>query len=248
MYREPVVSEILLSVIIPAYNERNRLPPYLRKLASYLKNSGILHEIIVVDDGSNDDTVPLVESFRSDSCNLKLIPLSANRGKGFSVKTGMLAAAGRYRLFTDADGAISIDEIGKFLEQIEKGADIVIGSKALSPSFAKWHRKLSGRIFNMLVRLLVVKGIRDTQCGFKLFTAEAAQELFSLQTIDGYCFDVEILFLASSKGYNISEIPVDWLGIRGGKVRILLDSCKMAWDLFRIRRNSLGGIYGGHND
>lgn len=245
---EPVVNEVLLSVIIPAYNERNRLPPYLRELAAYLKSSGITHEIIVVDDGSNDDTVKLITSFQREYCNLKLIQLSANRGKGYAVKTGMLAAVGKYRLFTDADGAISIDEIGKFLELIKKGADVVIGSKALSPSFAKWHRKLSGRIFNTLVHLLAVKGIRDTQCGFKLFTAEAAQKLFSVQTIDGYCFDVEILFLARLRGYIISETPVVWSGIRGGKVRILQDSCKMTCDLFRIRKNLLSGIYGGHND
>lgn len=242
------MDEILLSIIIPAYNERDRLPPYLKELTAYLKNLGISHEVIVVDDGSKDETTQVVSSFQKEYRNLKLIRLPDNQGKGYAVKTGILAATGKYRLFTDADGAIAVTEIERFLDIAMTGVDIVIGSKALSPSFGKWHRKIPGKIFNILVRLLAIKGIRDTQCGFKLFTAEAAQELFSLQSIYGYCFDVEILFLARLKGYEVAEIPVVWSGVRGGKVRIIRDSWWMACDLFRIRKNYLKGMYSPQHD
>lgn len=238
---------ISLSVIIPAFNEEARLPVYLNKVLAYLNNLGISYEILVVDDGSVDSTAKVVEHFSMKDQRIKLVQLASNRGKGFAVKTGMLRAIGELRLFADADGATPITELERLKQSIDAGADIAIASRALhdgsSVVRAHLHRKVMGTIFSGLVRLVAVRGIKDTQCGFKLFTAESAQRLFSLQQIDDFGFDVEILFISRKHGYRICEVPVNWRDVKGSKVRLLQDSMKMFSDIFRVRTNESLGLY-----
>jgi len=236
-----------LSVIIPAFNEANRLPVYLNRVIRYLTDSGRSHEIIVVDDGSSDQTAAVVSDLATEYPCLRLLQLEENRGKGFAVKTGMLAASGDLRLFADADGATPIEECERLQQAVRGGADIVIGSRALKSTDTavqgRLHRKIMGTVFNGIVRSLALAGIRDSQCGFKLFRGAVAEELFSRQRIDGFGFDLEILFLAQCRGYTIAEIPVNWTDITGTKVRLFRDSVRMFLDVLRVRFNFMRGNY-----
>jgi dolichyl-phosphate beta-glucosyltransferase len=237
----------MISIVIPAYNEEIRLPQYLDRILSYLRQKKLTYEILVVDDGSADSTAEIVERFMEQDSNVKLIRLPLNRGKGFAVKTGMLQSCGRLRLFTDADGATPIEELERLEKTIESGADVAIASRALHSDscsvIAHLHRKVIGAVFNFIVRTLTVRGIKDTQCGFKLFTAESASAVFPLQHIEGFGFDVEILFIASMKGFRISEVPVNWSDVKGTKVRLIRDSIKMLFDVISIRLYALRGKY-----
>lgn len=228
----------MISVVIPAYNEALRLPRYLSSIIAYFELQGIDYEIIVVDDGSTDATTAVVERVMSENVRVRLIRLPRNHGKGHAVKTGMLQARGSLRLFADADGATPIAELERLRTAIKAGADIAIASRSLHDDSchvaAKLHRKMIGSVFSMIVRLLSVKGISDTQCGFKLFTAEAAQAIFPLQRIDGFGFDVEILFIGKHKGYRIAEVPVNWTDVAGSKVKLVRDSCRMLLDVLTI--------------
>jgi dolichyl-phosphate beta-glucosyltransferase len=176
-----------------------------------------------------------------------LLQLEENHGKGFAVKTGMLAASGDLRLFADADGATPIEEYERLQQAVCGGADIVIGSRALKSTDTavqgRLHRKIMGTVFNGIVRSMVLDGIRDSQCGFKLFRGAVAEELFSRQRIDGFGFDLEILFLARCRGYSIAEIPVNWTDITGTKVRLFRDSVRMFLDVLRVRINFMRGNY-----
>jgi len=178
---------------------------------------------------------------------VNIITLPENRGKGYAVKRGMLAASGRLRLFADADGATPITELERLRKALDSGADVAIASRAMKDDSrtinAHLHRKVIGRIFHFIVTTLTVKGIHDTQCGFKLFTAEAAQELFKLQRIADFGFDVEILYLCRLNGYHVTEVPVNWSDIAGSKVNLLLDSWRMFTDIFKIKFNKLMGAY-----
>jgi dolichyl-phosphate beta-glucosyltransferase len=242
------VNSLFLSVIIPAYNEASRLPPYLDEIVAYLHQQDIAYEIIVVDDGSSDATAEVVGRFIRDNGRIRLVRLPGNRGKGHAVKTGMLRASGRLRLFADADGATPISELEKLRRAVEGGADVAIASRALKDDsctvHAHLHRKVLGRIFHCIVTALTVKGIRDTQCGFKLFTAETANAVFSLQRIDDFGFDVEVLYLCQRNGYRIAEVPVNWTDIAGSKVNLIRDSLRMFADTFKIRFFDLVGFYG----
>jgi dolichyl-phosphate beta-glucosyltransferase len=236
-----------LSIVIPAFNEEARLPPYLRSVLAYLERRDGPWEVIVVDDGSRDRTAAIVCDLARPSPLLRLIALRHNRGKGFAVRTGMLAATGSLRLFCDADGATPILELSRLEQAIATGADIAIGSRAISQADcrveATLHRKILGTVYNALVRMLAVRGIRDTQCGFKLFTAPVADRLFRAQRLAGFGFDVELLFLAQRWGYDIREVPVNWHERPGGKVRLLRDSARMLGDLFRVRWYWAVGAY-----
>jgi dolichyl-phosphate beta-glucosyltransferase len=239
-----------LSVIIPAYNEERRLPVYLEQVLAYLALQGESFEVIVVDDGSSDGTASLVRRYAAAEPGLKLISFPENRGKGAAVRAGMLAATGALRLFADADGSTPIAELERLKESIGDGAAVAVASRAKQDASrqvdSKLHRKIMGTIFNRLVRLLTVHGIDDTQCGFKLFSAAAAKEVFSLQLIDRFGFDVEVLYLSHKKGYRIAEVPVNWTDVPGTKVSLLSDSLKMFGDLLRIRLNDWRGAYRGH--
>ncbi len=237
------------SVIIPAFNEARRLPVYLEKVLAYFDSLSVAYEVIVVDDGSTDGTSAIVQHFREQNANVRLIRLQQNHGKGHAVKTGMLEASGQLRLFADADGATPIAELQRLVHEIEGGADVAVASRALRTDTCtvqtRLSRKMIGSVYNFIVRMLAVGGISDTQCGFKLFSAEPATAVFPLQCIDGFGFDVELLFICRKKGYRIAEVPVNWADVQGTKVKVLRDSVRMFGDVLKIRFNDLRGMYRG---
>lgn len=234
-----------LSVIIPAYNEESRIGPTLQYMSGYLKDKFRDVEIVVVDDGSSDNTGAVVEGMSSELGGIRLISYLVNRGKGHAVRRGMLECRGELVLFSDADMSTPVEELEKLLPPLREGFDIAIGSRGLRDSDVRlrqpWYRQSMGKTFNLMVRLLTVGGIRDTQCGFKLFRGEVARNLFRKTLIDGFAFDVEVLFLAVRNGYKIKEVPVKWFNSPGSKVRIIRDSFGMFVELLRIRAyHSLG--------
>ncbi len=237
-----------LSLIIPAYNEGDRIGPTLEKVFAYLRAQPYESEVLVVDDGSKDKTVEVVreqftELARSSSpITGGVIELVQNAGKGAAVQRGMLAAKGDIRIFTDADLSTPIGEIQKVITVIEhEKFDVVVGSRALEgrklvKKHQPWYREFMGRIFNVFVQIFVLRGIKDTQCGFKGFRGEVANHLFGLQKVMGFSFDVEILYLARKEGYKVKEIAVEWYNDERTTVGALSDSSKMFLELLRIRK------------
>jgi len=229
---------VFLSVVVPAFNEEKRIGPSLEAIANYLKKQSYSWEVLVADDGSTDATVQVAEE-KLKGLPHKIIKAAANGGKGSAVKRGMLAAEGEYRLFTDADLSTPIEETARLLKELQSGYDVVIGSRALSGSNVLVHqnfiRESMGRIFNGCARLLTFRGIQDSQCGFKAFNAKTAEDLFSLQKLPGFSFDVEIVFLTQCRGYRILELPVTWRNSEQSRVRLLRDPLLMFWDLLKIR-------------
>lgn len=242
-------SILALSVVIPAYNEARRILPYLRAITAYLNRRGLSCEILVVDDGSEDDTAGLVERTGTQYSHIRLIRLPRNSGKGAAVRAGMQAAQGEFQLFTDADGATPIQELEQLEAAMKHGADLAIGSRTLASRDSRYrvqarlHRTLLGNLFNRIVQRLGISGIKDTQCGFKLFRKSVAQDLFSIARIDGYGFDLELLYVAQRRGYRIAEIPINWADQPGSKVRVFRDGLRMLGELLAIRRNDTAGIY-----
>jgi dolichyl-phosphate beta-glucosyltransferase len=239
---------VYVSLIIPAFNECDRIGPTLEKAFAYLNAQPYESEVLVIDDGSKDATVEVVRaklaSLRQASSRITgdVIELVQNSGKGAAVRRGMLAAKGEIRIFTDADLSTPIYEIRKVIEAIEnEHFDVVIGSRALEgrklvKKHQPWYRELMGRVFNVFVQLFVFRGIKDTQCGFKGFRAEVAERLFSLQKVTGFSFDVEILYLARKEGYKVKEVAVEWYNDERTTVGALGDSSKMFLELLRIRK------------
>jgi dolichyl-phosphate beta-glucosyltransferase len=239
-----------LSIIIPAFNEESRLPRALERIRSYLSSRGVAEdkvEILVVDDGSADGTARVVAEWARTLPGVRLISNGRNRGKGFSVRHGMLEARGRIALFTDADLSAPIEEADKLFSAIESGADVAIGSRALDRSLIFAHqsrlRELAGIIFNGFVRALTGLPFADTQCGFKAFRREPCRIIFEQQRIERFGFDPEILFLAKRHGLRAVEVPVRWAHDPATKVHVLRDSVMMFADLFYIRWNWLLGRY-----
>jgi dolichyl-phosphate beta-glucosyltransferase len=228
-----------LSVVIPAYNEEERLPRTLRTVDAYLEAERLDSEIVVVDDGSRDRTAQIAREFVPAAGRIRVICNERNLGKGASSARGVKAAAGDLILLTDADLSTPIHEVSRLKAAIGEEYGIAVGSRALPDSRIvnpqPLYRRFMGRFFNGLVRLVAVPGIRDTQCGFKLFTREAALAIFGELTIFGFGFDVEILYLARKKGIRIVEVPVEWHNAPGSKVSPLQDSVRMCLDLVRIR-------------
>lgn len=229
-----------LSIIVPAYNEELRIGKTIESILQYLLKKDWDYEILVVDDGSSDQTVEVVKkAFGDCGIHKKIIQNERNRGKGYSVKRGMLEATGDFLLFTDADLSTPISDVEMMITALNQGADVAIGSRDLSDSQVEIHqnflRELMGKVFNRLARLLTFKGIHDSQCGFKCFRHNAAKEIFSLQKIDGFSFDVEIVYLAQRLGYQVREVPVVWRNSPASRVNVLSDPLKMFIDLFRIR-------------
>ena len=235
-----------ISIVIPSYNEELRLPVTLERIAGYLPSLGGETEILVVDDGSKDRTAEVAESFRRIFPNLRVISNGVNRGKGFSVRHGMLEARGRAVLFTDADLSAPIEEAPKLLEAL-KTYDVAIGSRALDRSLITVHeshfREFAGIVFNTIVRLVLRLPFVDTQCGFKAFRRERCQIIFEQQRIERFGFDPELLYLARHHGLRTVEIPVRWGHSPATKVNMLRDSIQMFFDIFTIRWNSLLGRY-----
>jgi len=239
-----------LSIIIPAYNEESRLPRAFARVREYLTQRGIgadHAEVIVVDDGSRDGTARVVEEWRREFPALRLVSNGRNRGKGYSVRHGMLEARGRIALFTDADLSAPIEEAGKLLAALEQGNEVAIGSRALDRSLISVRqsvlRETAGKIFNGFVRLFTGLPFYDTQCGFKAFVREPARIIFEQQRIERFGFDPEILFLAKHHGLLAMEVPVRWAHDPATKVHVYRDSLMMFADLLVIRWNWLLGRY-----
>ncbi len=232
-----------LSVVIPAYNEEERLPETIRLVEDFLSRQKYTWELIVVDDGSKDRTCQVAEETFSNP-NSRLEKNPRNMGKGATIRNGMTEhATGKFRLFTDADNSTPIEEVTKLLRRVKKGKyQIAIGSRALPKSNIEVHqpfyRELMGRVFNLMVQMLAIPGIKDTQCGFKLFEGKAAAEIFPLQSLDGFSFDVEVLYIARKRGYRIAEVPIRWINSPASRVSPIRDSMAMFIDIVRIRLKS----------
>jgi dolichyl-phosphate beta-glucosyltransferase len=236
-----------LSIVIPAYNEESRIAPTVRDIVGYCRSQRRAFELIVVDDGSRDGTTKVGRGLSEEFPEVRLIRLAANHGKGYAVRSGVVNAVGRIILFADADGATPISEIERLESALEAGADVAVGSREGGDAGirvkAKLYRRLIGRTFHILVESLANPGVRDTQCGFKLFRSEVSHDLFSRMRMNGFSFDVEVLVMARQRGYRVTEVPVNWTHQPGSKVRLASDSLHMAADLFRIRAHWLRGEY-----
>ena len=236
-----------LSVIIPAYNEEDRIAKTLAEVNKYLSGQQYQYEIIVISDGAKDKTAALVKELLPKIKNLKLIDNKENHGKGFVVRQAMLAATGDYRIFTDADNSTSIEQVEKLLPYFSQGYGIVIGSRdakgAVITNPQPWYRTIMGEVFNLMVQAIVgLWGIWDSQCGFKMLTAKATQDILPKCKIDRWAFDPEILLIAKKMRYKIKEVPIAWANSPDSKVK-LRSTVKMGLDLLRIRINSLTGKY-----
>ncbi|MHB1130963.1 MAG: dolichyl-phosphate beta-glucosyltransferase [Chloroflexota bacterium] len=245
-----------LSLVVPAYNEEERLPDSLAKVTTYLSTQPYDWEVVVADDGSEDSTAAVTEVFAASEPRVRLLRL-VHRGKAAAVRGGIMASRGKLAFICDADLSMPIHEISKFIPPFAEGYDIAIGSRE-APGAKRYnepgYRHLMGRVFNRLVRLLTIGGFQDTQCGFKCFKAEVARDLFNrslLYSGEGAPikgplvtgFDVELLFLAVRSGYRVAEIPIDWYYAKGSKVRPLRDTFRMIGDVLRVRLNELRGTY-----
>ena len=225
-----------LSIVIPAYNEEERIGETLQKIKDHLDKEELSFEIVVVNDGSIDKTSEEASKYSF----VKVVEQPENMGKGAAVRRGMLEAQGLIRLFSDADLSTPIYELAKLLKSIQKGYDIALGSRAVDYSSIKKHqpfyREMMGKTFNRIVQMLVVKGIKDTQCGFKAFKEKAAEDIFKDAKIDGFGFDVEIIYLAAKKGYKIDEISVEWYNDERSKISPVKDSLRMFNEILKIKR------------
>ena len=233
-----------LSIVIPAYNESRRIKKTLNYIYGYLKKQKYSFEIIVVNDGSRDNTVKVVESL--DIPNLRVEDYGKNQGKGYAVNYGMLKASGKYIIFADADNATPFEEISKLLKNAEE-YPVIIGSRYLKESKIKFYQPLSrviaSRIGNFLVQILILPGIKDTQCGFKLFEHSAAKVIFIRQTIWRWGFDMEILYIARKLRYKIKQVPVDWYNQEGSKIQSSKVFLSTFAELFKIRMKAFRGAY-----
>lgn len=239
-----------LSIIIPAYNEAERLPKTLINMDKRLENAPYSYEILVVNDGSRDNTAEVVRNMAKMIRNLKLIDNTENKGKGGVVRQGMLLANGKVRLFTDADNSTSIDQFDKMLPLFKGGYDVVIGSRAIKGAKLDppepIYKQIPGKLGNLFIQALLLPGIWDTQCGFKAFTEEATKRVFGLSRIPGWGFDVEVLSLAKKMGYRIAEVPVHWVNdIRShvkasAYLKVLLETCTIRWWLWRGAYGEIG--------
>jgi dolichyl-phosphate beta-glucosyltransferase len=244
----PDHADIRLTVIIPAFNEEERLPETLRRVEDYLAGCRYGSEVLVVDDGSSDRTGQVVMERAAVSGTIRLLQHAdrANHGKGAAIRLGMTAASGQFRLFMDADDSTTIEQIEGFWPWIEQGYDIVIGSRQIEgariPVRQPFYKEIAGRIGNLLIRALAVPGIMDTQAGFKLFSARSAEVIFPRITIDRWGFDVEALAIARAHGYRVREVPITWVNAPGSKVRIS-SYFQVLFEIWHIRRRLRRGLY-----
>jgi dolichyl-phosphate beta-glucosyltransferase len=245
---------VFLTIIIPAYDEERRLPPTLHRVASFLRTQPFRSEVLVVENGSHDDTSGVTASFIAENVRPEdpfTVALTHSApGKGAAVREGMLQGQGEYLFICDADLAMPIEEIAKFLPPaLKRGSyDIAIASRE-APGAERIdepvYRHIMGRVFNFLVRILAVPGIQDTQCGFKMFTRESAHLTFALQKLDGWSFDVEVLYIARRHNLRLVEIPIRWYYQTDSRVRPIQDTINMVRELLKIRRNGRNGMYDG---
>jgi len=237
----------MYSIILPAFNEGSRIGPGLEKALAYVRQQGWVVEIIVVNDGSRDDTADVVRGFMAQAPELRLVENPGNHGKGYSVRNGMLHARGQVLLFSDADFSSPVEEASKLIAALDAGADVAFGSRwLLAETQTKRQsllRQFVGRAYNLLMRLTLGLPYKDTQCGFKAFTRQAAEVIFTRQQIEGWGFDPEILYIARKFKLKLTEVPVEWANDDRSKVNPLVDGVKMFFELLRIRWNGLTGRY-----
>jgi dolichyl-phosphate beta-glucosyltransferase len=239
------VTKTYLSIIIPAHNEENRLPGTLEKVYSFLQDQSYSSEILVVENGSDDDTFQVAQSYQQKIPNLSVIKEDSS-GKGLAVRKGMLAASGAYRFMCDADLSMPIDEVNRFIPPELENFDIAIASRE-APGSIRYnepgYRHWGGRGVNIMIRLFAVPGLHDTQCGFKMFRGDIAEDLFQNQTINNWSFDIELLFIARKRRYRITELPIPWYFNPDTKLNPFMDAFQMAVDIFNIHLNALRGVY-----
>ncbi|MGH2593497.1 MAG: dolichyl-phosphate beta-glucosyltransferase [Anaerolineae bacterium] len=240
-----ISAQPFLSIIIPAHNEEQRLPPSLNKIAAFLEQRPYAAEVIVVENGSVDRTAEVARRFAASHSNVSVIQ-EARRGKGIAVRHGMLAARGEYCFMCDADLSMPIDEVSKFLPPALGKYDVAIASRE-APGARRYnepaYRHIGGRLINFIIKALAVRGFEDTQCGFKCFHAGVVRDLFSVQQLDGLSFDAEVLFIAQQRGYTIVEVPIDWTFSDESRVRLVRDTLRVIGDLVEVRRNWRRGVY-----
>ncbi len=245
MTATPPRDDIDLSIVIPAYNEERRLPDAIRKVSSFLDRWDHMAEVLLVENGSRDRTGEIADAASLADRRFRALHV-ALPGKGRAVRAGMLDSRGRVVVFCDADFSMPVEELSRLFAAVEDGADIAIGSREV-PGARRigepWMRHFMGRVFNMLVRLLAVPGLADTQCGFKAFRRQAAQDLFRRQVIDGWAFDVEVLFLAARRGYRVREVPITWRYDPSSRVSPLRDTIAMLRELMVVRWNAWSDRY-----
>ncbi len=234
-----------LSVVIPAHNEEKRLPGTLEQVFAFLDRQDYSSEVLVVENGSQDRTYQVAEEFTANHPNLKVIR-EQQAGKGLAVRRGMLEARGQYRFMCDADLSMPIEEVNRFVPPSLNGVDIAIASRE-EPDSIRYgepaYRHIGGRWINTLIRLLALPGLHDTQCGFKCFREAVAKDLFRNQTMDGWSFDIELLYIARQRGYRIEELAIPWYYRADSRVEPLKDAVAMFLDILKIRRNARKGVY-----
>ncbi|MCE9644637.1 MAG: glycosyltransferase family 2 protein [Chloroflexi bacterium] len=235
----------LLSIIIPAYNEESRLSRTLERIFAFLDSQAYSSEVLVIENGSSDRTLELAREFAARNPNLIVIH-EEQRGKGNAVRRGMLEAHGEYRFICDADLSMPIEEVNKFFPPVLDHFDLAIGSRE-APGAIRYnepfYRHWGGRAINLVIRMLILPGLEDTQCGFKCFRAEVAENLFRRQTLTGWSFDIELLYIARRQKLRIVEIPIQWYFGADSKVSAVRDALRMIGDIFRIHGNALRGRY-----
>jgi len=249
MREKKAVKQPELSIVIPAYNEAAVIGETLAEVSEYLEGRGLDYEIILVSDGSTDNTGKIAISARAKNSRIQVLTNESNMGKGFSVKRGCLAAKGRVIAFTDSDLSYPISEVEKPLKMIQsKAADVAIGSRTVSGARIVVHtsplRQVMSMVFNLFVRLIAIKGIGDTQCGFKAFSHDAVKDIFSLQTMWGFSFDVELIYIAKKLGFKVREFPIIWAkSAESSSVNPVSDSFAMFLDIIKIRLLDMKGAY-----
>ncbi len=235
----------LLSIIIPAYNEEMRLPNALEQVFAFLERQAYAAEVLVVENSSHDRTLEIARSYCAGHPGLRVIH-NERRGKGLAVQRGMLEARGEYRFMCDADLSMPVEEINRFLPPVLQDFDIAIASREATGSIRynePNYRHLGGRLVNTMIRLMALPGLQDTQCGFKCFRAPIAEDIFRAQTLTGWSFDIELLYVARLRRYRVVEIPIPWYFNPESKVNVMRDALKMGLDILRIHRNSRRGFY-----
>jgi len=238
-------SSVFLSIIVPAYNEETRLPGTLEQIAQFLNAQPYSSEVLIVENGSTDRTCEIAELFSAGHPQFRLIR-EVQRGKGRAVRTGMLSAGGEYRFMCDADLSMPVSEIINFLPPAAGDFDIAIASREAKGAIRynePFYRHLGGRVINTLIRWTILPGLHDTQCGFKCFSSRVAQDIFSYQTMTGWSFDIELLYIARRRGYRIHEIPIHWYFNPDTKLNAFRDAIRMLSDIFQIRSNWRQGLY-----
>jgi dolichyl-phosphate beta-glucosyltransferase len=236
----------LLSIVIPAHNEEHRLPPCLEKIDAFLQTQPYAAEVIIVENGSSDKTLEIAEHFAQTHPYVHALHVNT-RGKGLAVKAGMLQAQGDYRFICDVDLSMPIEEIVKFLPPQSDGYDISIGTregKQARRINEPEYRHMMGRINNLIIKLTILRGFEDTQCGFKMFNRESAEDLFNVQRMTGIGFDIELLYIAKKRGYKIREVPITWYFDADSRMRLVQDSLGLLREIWEIRRNWREGLYG----